>query len=196
MKIVWESVKYKFDTSKSKWMDDSEDEIEEYSDEYEEDGDPLDGHFNIPIGNIVSTPFGMFEVEEAFNPLNHFEFWIGHTDFDLTQNFINVVEKIPGVEGLKVFSRYRFLLAVGKLFDFKKVRPVIELSIGSLQISKEILDLREEFSKQEKDWYIYVYPDLKNYLSCFVTDEDFEDSYNKMTDLSQHGGILLSSLTS
>jgi len=193
MKVVWEKVQYKFDTSKSKWMEE-DDEVESFEEEYEED--PLAGHLGIPIGNIISTPFGMFEVDEAFNPLNHFEFWIGHTDFDLTQNFVNVVEKIPGVEGLKVFSRYRFLLAIGKLFEFTKVRPVIELSVGSLQISKEILDLREQFSKEEKDWYIYVYPDLKNYISCFVTDEDFEAKYNKMTDLSQNGGILLSSLTS
>lgn len=193
MKIVWEKVQYNLDTTKGKWMQEEEEIDGGYE---EEEYDPLAMGIGMPIGNIVSTPFGMFEVDEAFNPLNHFEFWIGHTDFDLTRSFLNTVDKIPGVEGLKVFSRYRFLLAVGKLFDFTKVRTVIELSVGSLQIDKKILELREELSEQETEWYIYIYPDLKSYISCLVTDGDFDSKFDKITQLSQNGGILLSSETS
>lgn len=61
--------------------------------------------------------------------LSSFDCWIGHTNFDITPKIKNILNKIPGVEILKVCSRYRFFVGIGRMFDFKDVRQYIEDSL-------------------------------------------------------------------
>jgi len=56
----------------------------------------------------------------------NFDCWIGHTNFNITLDIKNILDTIEGVELLKVFSRYRFLVGVGRMFDFADVRKRIE----------------------------------------------------------------------
>lgn len=58
-----------------------------------------------------------------------FDCWIGHTNFNITQDVKNKIDKIDGIEMSKVHSRYRFFIGIGKMFDFKEVRKDIEASI-------------------------------------------------------------------
>lgn len=58
--------------------------------------------------------------------LSTFDCWIGHTNFDITPQIKNTLNSIPGIEILKICSRYRFFIGVGKMFDFKNVRQYIE----------------------------------------------------------------------
>ncbi len=60
------------------------------------------------------------------NLLTTFDCWIGHTNFDITTDVCRKLDKVNGVEALKVYSRYRFFVGVGKMFDFKLVRNEIE----------------------------------------------------------------------
>jgi len=71
----------------------------------------------LPITNQVIEDVSMLAI---------FDCWVGHTNFDLTPNIKNMLDKIPGIEVLKILSRYRFFIGVGKLFDFKEVRKEIE----------------------------------------------------------------------
>lgn len=81
------------------------------------------------------------EKEESTNPLmmaipeslsseiqllTNFDCWIGHTNFNLTEEIKNHLNRIEGVEVLKICSRYRFFIGIGKMFDFKQVRKDIE----------------------------------------------------------------------
>jgi hypothetical protein len=61
--------------------------------------------------------------------LSSFDCWIGHTNFDITPKIKDKLDKIPGVELLKICSRYRFFIGVGQMFDFKEVRNTIEEQI-------------------------------------------------------------------
>jgi len=61
--------------------------------------------------------------------LSTFDCWIGHTNFDITPKVKDKLDKIPGVELLKICSRYRFFIGVGQMFDFKEVRKTIEEQI-------------------------------------------------------------------
>lgn len=61
--------------------------------------------------------------------LSNFECWIAHTNFDITRHIKNKLNKIEGVELLKICSRYRFFIGIGKMFDFKQVRKNVELGI-------------------------------------------------------------------
>lgn len=60
------------------------------------------------------------------NLLTTFDCWIGHTNFDITTEVCKKLDKVRGIEALKVYSRYRFFVGIGKMFDFKLVRNEIE----------------------------------------------------------------------
>lgn len=61
--------------------------------------------------------------------LSNFECWIAHTNFDITKDIKNKLNKIQGIELLKICSRYRFFIGIGKMFDFKEVRKNVEKGI-------------------------------------------------------------------
>jgi hypothetical protein len=56
----------------------------------------------------------------------NFDCWIAHTNFDITETIKSAINKIEGIEVLKIHSRYLFFIGVGKMFDFKEVRKEIE----------------------------------------------------------------------
>jgi len=100
--------------------DDEEDDEDTYIDESDDDKNlkiisPL-----LPITNQLIDDITM---------LSTFDCWIGHTNFDVTPTIKNILNKIPGVEVLKICSRYRFFIGIGKMFDFKDVRQYIEDSL-------------------------------------------------------------------
>jgi len=100
--------------------DDEEDDEDTYTDESDDDKNlkiisPL-----LPITNQLIDDITM---------LSTFDCWIGHTNFDVTPTIKNILNKIPGVEVLKICSRYRFFIGIGKMFDFKDVRQYIEDSL-------------------------------------------------------------------
>lgn len=78
-----------------------------------------------PEQDLIIVP-----VPESFNEqlglLTNYECWIGHTNFDITESIKGAVEKTNGVEILKICSRYRFFIGIGKMFNFSEVRKEIE----------------------------------------------------------------------
>ena len=58
--------------------------------------------------------------------LTNFDCWVGHTNFNLSKKIVSELERIEGVELLRICSRYRFFIGIGKMFDFKAVRKNIE----------------------------------------------------------------------
>ena len=63
---------------------------------------------------------------EDITMLSNFECWIVHSNFDITKEIKNILNKTEGVELLKICSRYRFFIGIGKMFEFKNVRKLIE----------------------------------------------------------------------
>lgn len=58
-----------------------------------------------------------------------FDCWIGHTNFDVTHSIKEKLDRVPGIELLKIYSRYRFFVGIGQMFNFTKVRNDIEKAI-------------------------------------------------------------------
>lgn len=186
MKIVWEKVDYSRDELNNRWMINDGEDIEE-DEEYLEEEDLVSVH------SAVLTPMGIFDVNDAFSPLNNFDFWIGNTNFNLGQTFLKTVELIDGVEGIVVLSRYRFLLAIGKLFNHSQVRLLIELAVGTLSLSDEILNKRSELENSGKEWSLFIYPNLKSYSYTIKGDKDYDEKIEKFNELNDNGkGLLLS----
>jgi hypothetical protein len=70
---------------------------------------------------------------EEISMLSNFDCWMGHTNFDITPRIRETLDKVEGIELLKICSRYRFFIGVGRMFDFKEVRKKIE----NILITKE-----------------------------------------------------------
>ncbi len=100
-------------------------EEEEEEDEYEdmEAYKQANTTSNMPILPISK------ELMDDMAMLSNFDCWIGHANFDITKEIKSRLNKTEGVELLKVLSRYRFFVGIGKMFDFKEVRKNIEKNI-------------------------------------------------------------------
>lgn len=87
-----------------------------YEDMVEDGGEEVDP---------MVLPINAKLIEDALLVTN-FDCWIAHTNFDITEKIKKTLDSIAGVEILKVMSRYRFFIGVGKMFKFQHVRSVIE----------------------------------------------------------------------
>ena len=58
-----------------------------------------------------------------------FDCWMGYTNFNITEDIKKTLNKTEGIEVLKICSRYRFFIGIGKMFDFTDVRRNIENKI-------------------------------------------------------------------
>lgn len=66
---------------------------------------------------VITTPMGIIPLNDNTASNKIFNFWTGHSNFDITANILRIIEDTEGVETLDVFTRYRFRIAVGKAFD-------------------------------------------------------------------------------
>jgi len=104
---------------------DEEKIIEEEDDEEDDDYLPkqITKKSAMDISKILPiTP----EMIEDVSVLANFECWIAHTNFDITNRIKIELNKVPGIEILKVLSRYRFFIGIGQMFDFQEVRSSVE----------------------------------------------------------------------
>ena len=61
--------------------------------------------------------------------LSTYDCWLGHTNFDITPVIKNKLDNIEGIEILKICSRYRFFIGLGRMFKFADVRTSVENAI-------------------------------------------------------------------
>ena len=94
----------------------TEDSYEDYKDS-EESNETEQPLTMIPLTDKMMDELAM---------LNNFECWMGHTNFDITPEIKETLNTINGIELLKICSRYRFFIGIGKMFDFKNVRKLID----------------------------------------------------------------------
>jgi len=68
---------------------------------------------------VMSTPMGIVPITEHTDPNKIFNFWVGHANFNLSPNVVNVINDVVGVETLDVFTRYRMRIGIGKHPSFQ-----------------------------------------------------------------------------
>lgn len=78
---------------------------------------PIDQQQLVPIDN---------KLMENITLTSNFDCWMGHTNFNITNSVKEELNNVDGVEILRICSRYRFFVGVGKMFDFAAVRRDIE----------------------------------------------------------------------
>lgn len=94
------------------------DEVDENY-EYEEDQE-IKNDLNMSM--IPLSP----QLIEDITMLSNFDCWMAHTNFDVTNRIKEELNTTEGIELLKVCSRYRFFIGIGKMFKFSDVRKNIE----------------------------------------------------------------------
>lgn len=112
-------------------LDDSAhwDSYSEDFDEEDNDEEPKNTLLFHPSTKAMITPMGMIPLHEKTACTKIFKFWIGHTNFNITQNIAGIIEKVDGVEILDVFTRYRFRIAIGKAFKDRNVMQNIQRAV-------------------------------------------------------------------
>lgn len=86
-------------------------------------------HSNKEHIKVIATPMGIIPVNENTCSGKIFNFWVGHTNFDITRNVAAIIESVDGVETLDVFTRYRFRISIGKAFEDSKVMRNINKNV-------------------------------------------------------------------
>lgn len=71
--------------------------------------------------NAIVTRMGIIPYNEHTDCTKIFNFWIGHSNFDLTQDIVDKIQIVEGVETLDIFTRYRFRISFGKAFNDRDV---------------------------------------------------------------------------
>ena len=106
-KIIWE-----------KWTDpynmNSDDALDWPDDDYD---DTIKSEKN----NVLITSMGIIPYNEHTDCCKIFNFWIGHTNFNLSNRAIETLQQIDGVETLDIFTRYRFRVSFGKAFIDREI---------------------------------------------------------------------------
>lgn len=79
-----------------------------------------------PIRPVMMTDAGIVPVNVYGDVFEAFDFWMGHTDVNLSKAIIDILRKIDGVETLYVVTRYRFRVSFGLCFESSEVKKRIE----------------------------------------------------------------------
>jgi hypothetical protein len=118
-----------------KWFDPFGDDEESHTfddDDVEEDYSIEDQSLLQKPMKAIATPMGIIPYTENTASGKIFNFWVGHTNFDITQIVASAIELADGVETLDIFTRYRFRIGIGKAFDDSKVKTDINQTVYKL----------------------------------------------------------------
>tara|TARA_R100001244_G_scaffold121945_1_gene91610 strand:+ start:88 stop:726 length:639 start_codon:yes stop_codon:yes gene_type:complete len=150
---------------------------------------------------IIHTPLGIYSQDSTLKPSDRWDCWLGYANFDITKKISNTVEKIAGIEALRILSRYSFFIGVGRLFDIKDVRRSIERElcvyteeeILSNENTQATVDLVKEQLKTKKYWSMLVSPEGKvEYIVSDQMDKMYLEGLSGLLKLKQDiGGIIL-----
>jgi len=132
--IIWEKWNDPFggDTDEAKWTD-YNNSIGET--EVEEDDDQPKIKTSSPI-RVIASPMGLIPYNEYTASSKIFNFWLGHSNFNISKKIKNILENIEGIEILDIFTRYRFRIAIGKCFNdsevMKNINDIVYEQIKSI----------------------------------------------------------------
>lgn len=122
-KIIWEKWNDPFgeNLDELKWNKYDHEELDDASELFEEE---LIKANSKPI-KVIASPLGLIPYNEHTASSKIFNFWVGHTNFNISKPIVDIIEKCDGVELLDIFTRYRFRIGIGKCFTDNEVMKSI-----------------------------------------------------------------------
>ena len=120
-RIIWKSLNAQF----AEFIE--QQQIEQNLSEYEQEENEKYSMASIHhIKTLLATPMGLVSVNDAMSPFKYYELWQFDTTRKLTNEVVEKLKSVDGVEALKMITPYKALIAIGLAFHFKYVRPKIE----------------------------------------------------------------------
>ena len=90
----------------------------------------IENDYNYSHADDTTQEFTQVTLDKDFSKeilmATNYECWMGHCNFNITPQIKKSLDDIDGVEILKVCTRYRFFVGIGRMFDFADVRKAIE----------------------------------------------------------------------
>lgn len=173
-----------------------------YDDYNYDDNIPEDG---VISGDFISgdvyqdvdfTPMGIFHKNDMLNPMKHFDFWIGYTNFRITQVDKEKIQSADGVDFFMQWTPYSFFMVPAELFESSDVKLNIEASLLDEQDlvvetftlhnhadqKQELETIYEKLDESYGYWIAYSFKNDDN-LDCTFVACDKDDSINFKTVL-------------
>ncbi len=107
--------------------------------------------------SILVGENGIIPIFETNLPSNMYNLWTGHTNFRITDKRFDAIEKVNGVESVKVYSPYRFRIAIGKVFNPKSVREKIEKALIKPKKTKDLSFNENKLLNRKYKFWAKVY---------------------------------------
>jgi hypothetical protein len=128
--IIWQKWVDPFgaDSEESKWTDYTNDSPPINTSLLDEDEKDIIPQPNKSV-KVIASPMGLIPYNEHTASGKIFNFWTGHTNFDITKQIVDIIDLIEGVETLDIFTRYRFRIGIGKCFEDSSVMSEINQTI-------------------------------------------------------------------
>jgi len=193
-----------------KWYNLLDDEVESMNKESEEeivtfDLEESENSFHGVMVPQNPPPIGFVSaIKEQNEFINSFDFWVLHTNFDITEEIKQLMESIPGVESITVLTRYRVKVGLTKsgLFNNTQVKQMIQNKIVGMDkhkgpyiqedyLSDILFDTatQETIEQTKKDlessdhkfWSFYIFPNGQ--LS--IDEVDSKDELDEKVQLFQ-----------
>ena len=130
-KIVWEKWKDPYD-EKDEWFPTKNNNKKIKPEEFLEEEEEEEITFE-QIPQIFMTNMGMVPADRPPSIGKIFNFWTGHTSFSISAPIAAKIEGIEGVEILDIYTRYRFRVGIGRLFQDREVMNDIQRAIRSVE---------------------------------------------------------------
>ena len=120
--VYWEKWMDAFEEVQENASEFSDDTEESYLESaYEENQEYVDApEVALPIRGVM-TPYGMLPLTDDTLASRKFKFWVGHSNFRLTEDYYGIIGRTEGVETLDILTPYRFRIGVGKMFVDRNV---------------------------------------------------------------------------
>ncbi len=100
---------------------------------------------------MIFSSLGVFKLpNELINPKKAYTFWLGFTNFRITEGVAKTIEDTDGVEVFDILSPYRFRLAVAKLFKSADVKHDIVKRLRAEEVNLPI-NVLTEYKDAKKD---------------------------------------------
>lgn len=134
-KIIWEKWRDPYgsdDTSEiSKMISNMIQQQDDDSEDKDDETENKDSLETVVRGKIpmMMTPIGLVPYTENTAASHIFNFWTGHSNFNITKPICDIIETTDGVETLDIFTRYRFRVGIGKAFKDSDVMRTINKNI-------------------------------------------------------------------
>ena len=127
--IVWQKWMDPFGADdETPLLDEEPNFFDEEQNTLEQEEDKTDKHFKhtkMKSIKVMATPMGIIPVNENTASSKIFNFWMGHTNFNISKKIAQIIEDTDGVETLDIFTRYRFRISIGKVFTDSTVMKSI-----------------------------------------------------------------------